>query len=449
MNDVSSRAGRRPEQGGHGPGAREGMTRRGMLKSAGALFAAVAADAAAGGQGIVPAGRSAPAPAQPGPVASLPDKASFAPQPGTYLDNGSRHPVLLGAKANVEGYLSSATVIAPSNGYRPDRSRVRAKFARLVNADADDIAFVPSTTSGEQAVLRGLGLPRAGAHVVTDTLHFFGSLPMYRELELHGVEVTWVRARDGRVHLEDMVRAIRNDTTLVAVSSVSTINGFQHDMKALCEAAHARGAVVYADVIHGAGSVPMDVKDWGVDFACCSAYKFLMADMGLGFMYARPEARKRLRRTEMGYFGLARMATHAYPLDPPGEHVVEHEWLDSASGAFAHGTTSNLVAAELDYSLDYLWQVGVDRIQAHSLSLTTHLKEELKRLGYQLLTPPGTTAPNVACTYPDARKVLRPKLAKAGVTLTLKQNQFRVTTSVFNDHHDIERLLETLGPAES
>ena len=59
-------------------------------------------------------------------------------------------------------------------------------------------------------------------------------------------------------------------------------NGFQHDLKAVCELAHAHGAYVYADIVQSAGAMPIDVRASGVDFCACSSFKWLMADFGLG-----------------------------------------------------------------------------------------------------------------------------------------------------------------------
>src|SRR5690606_6570299 len=169
-------------------------------------------------------------------------------------------------------------------------------FARLINADPDEVAFVKSTTTAEHLVLDGLGLFEGRPHIVTDTLHFFGSFPLYEGLAERGARVTWLRPRDNRIVLEDLARAITPETKLVALSLVSTFNGFHHDLARVCELAHARGALVYADIIHAAGCVPVDVKASGVDFAACASYKWLMGDFGLGFIYARREAWARLRR---------------------------------------------------------------------------------------------------------------------------------------------------------
>ncbi|WP_211107046.1 aminotransferase class V-fold PLP-dependent enzyme [Nitrospirillum amazonense] len=417
------------------------MTRRDVMLAAGTLTMAEVVPAAVGAQ-TAPA--VAPKPTLP---THFPDKASFFPHDLVYLDSGSQHPVSTGAKAAVDTYLSKRMLDPAAAHYDLPDDGVREKFARLVNADADDIAYVQSTTAGEQMVLRGLGLPKSGGHIITDTLHFFGSLPLYEEMQRHGVEVTWVEPKEGRILLSDLKQAIRKDTKLVALSLVSTINGFEHDLKAVCDLAHANGALVYADIIHAAGCVPVDLKGSGVDFAACASYKWLMGDFGLGFVYGAKAARAQLARTEYGYYGMSAFKPHIYPFDPPGGMIADYAYADTAEGTFAHGTHAHMVIAQLDHSLDYILGVGVPAIQAHAQDLIGRLKRELPKLGYSLMTPPEATTPLVTCAYENAREKLGPKLAAAKIKMTVSANRFRVTPSVFNDHTDIDRLLAALGHA--
>ncbi|TWB40688.1 selenocysteine lyase/cysteine desulfurase [Nitrospirillum viridazoti] len=411
------------------------------MLAAGTLTMAEVVPAAVGAQ-TAPTGASKPT-----LPTRFPDKASFFPHDLVYLDSGSQHPVSTGAKAAVDTYLSKRMLDPAAAHYDLPDDGVREKFARLVNADADDIAYVQSTTAGEQMVLRGLGLPKSGGHIVTDTLHFFGSLPLYEEMQRHGVEVTWVEPKDGRILLADLKQAIRKDTRLVALSLVSTINGFEHDLKAVCDLAHANGALVYADIIHAAGCVPVDLKGSGVDFAACASYKWLMGDFGLGFIYGTKAARAQLARTEYGYYGMSAFKPHIYPFDPPGEMIADYAYADTAEGTFAHGTHAHMVIAQLDHSLDYILGVGVAGIQAHAQDLIRRLKQELPKLGYSLMTPPEATTPLVTCAYENAREKLGAKLAAAKIKMTVSANRFRVTPSVFNDHTDIDRLLAALGHA--
>ncbi|MFP5436074.1 MAG: aminotransferase, partial [Alphaproteobacteria bacterium] len=129
---------------------------------------------------------------------TLPDKAGFAATPVAYLDSASTHPISLGARAAMDAYVATRTLDPAAVARKPvDRAGVIAKFARLVNADADEITWVQSTTMGEQAVLRALGFPGSKGRVVTDTLHFYAAFPLYLEMAKQGVDVAWVQARAG------------------------------------------------------------------------------------------------------------------------------------------------------------------------------------------------------------------------------------------------------------
>lgn len=377
----------------------------------------------------------------------LPDKASFAATPLAYLDNAATHPISLGARAAVEDYLATRALDPRAKAGRVAPADVIARFARLTNADPDEISWVQSTTTGEQMILRALGFPERGGRIVTDTLHFYASFPMYRELTKQGVDVQWVRARGNRVELEDLARAITPGTKLVCVSLASTVNGFHHDLKAVCDLAHAAGALVYADIIHAAGAIPVDLHGSGVDFAASATYKWLMGDFGLGFLYVRRDILPTLPRTNYGYNAFTMPQTHVYPLDPPGAEVVDYAVQPGTLGAFGLGSYSHAVLAQLDYSLDYIQRLGVPAIQAHARTLTDVLKEELPKRGYRLMTPLDAPTPIVSCVLANAKDQLADSLAKAKVRIALYANRFRVSPSVFNDMADVERLLAALPRA--
>ncbi|HKU07773.1 MAG TPA: aminotransferase class V-fold PLP-dependent enzyme [Bradyrhizobium sp.] len=340
---------------------------------------------------------------------------------------------------------------------RQDMASPLRKFAGLMNADADELTWVQSTTMGEQMVLRAMGFPGSGGRIVTDTLHFYASFPMYMEMARQGADVRWVKAREGRIAMEDMAKAITPGTKLVMLSLVSTYNGFTHDLKAVCGLAHAAGALVYADIIHAAGAIPVDLHASDVDFAACATYKWLMGDFGLGFLYVRRGVADLLPPTEYGYYGFAKPGappgiglsppdTHVYPLDPPGAWPVAYTKRGGAIGHFATGTYSHAVPAQLDYSLDYITGISVSAIQAHAQALISQLREELSRKGYRIITPPGARSPLLTCLLPNASTLLTEPLAKAQVRLSLHDNHFRVSPSVYNDQGDIERLIAVLPP---
>lgn len=395
---------------------------------------------------VVPAAVSA-AVSKERPELSLPDKAAFFASGLTYLDSGSQHPISLAGRRAADAYFSRRMLDPHAAAFKLDADGLRRKFATLINAQGDEIAFVQSTTAGEQLVLRSLGFPEDGGHIVTDTLHFFGSMPIYEELAKRGVEVTWIRDRQGRIEPAAYKKAMRPGTRLIALSHVSTYNGFEHDLKAICDLAHDNGTLVYADMVHAAGCIPVDVKAAGVDFAACATYKWLMGDFGLGFLYARADRLPMLKRPVAGYYGLSTFQTHVYPLDPAGTRVADYAFAPTAMGMFAQGTHSHTVIAQLHHSLDYIRSLGVADIQRHAQGLTDQLKAELPKRGYTLLTPREAKTPLVTFQQRDANTVLGPLLDAARVKITLSANRGRVSPSVFNDAADIDRLLSVLPRA--
>jgi selenocysteine lyase/cysteine desulfurase len=362
---------------------------------------------------------------------SLPDKGSFPTLKGTYLNSAATHPKLAGATAKGE----------------PSQRRIVENFARLINADPEEIAFVPSTQIGESFIASALGLPEKGAHVVSDYLHFVGSQMMYTDMKRRGVEVTWVRmTKDGRIPADEVDQAIvRGKTKLVAISSTSFVNGFQHDVKRICEMAHAKGAMVFADIIQAAGSTPVDVKDWGVDAACCATYKWLMSS-GTAFLYVRKTSQERMRPPFYHWAQFTTLpTTHMYPFDTPASEIVDsYAPKPGAAGMFSMAYEPNQATlAGLEYSLPYIMNIGVSKIQAHVQPLVSRIKAELAKRGYTLLTPMDARSPIVTVAFDKAER-LAPVFRAANVNVTTRWNHIRMSPSVFNAMDDVDRLLAAM-----
>lgn len=381
------------------------------------------------------------------PTSALPHKDAFFPFEGTYLNSASQHPLSRSARKAVETYMDYKQFSAPTDfSAGAVRERVVSNYAKLINADPDEICFVQSTTVGENLLLQALGIPDVGGRIVTDELHFVGSFPTYTELGKRGMDVVTVRAsEDGVIDLEKYEKAINAETKLVSVSLVSMLNGFQHDLKALCEIAHASGALVYADTVQAAGAVPIDVRDSGVDFTSAAGYKWLMGDMGLGFMSVRKDRQSMLRRPWYGHNQLASRQHFGFP-NPRGEGgITEYEYLDSALGYFAMGTQARAVAMQLDASLDYLLTVGVENIQAYRQPLVDYLQDELPSLGYAPITPRDAGSSIVSFRHRDNPETMVSRLRERNITITVSEHYCRIALSVFNDRNDVERLVRALA----
>ena len=386
----------------------------------------------------------------PAPTAGFPSSGDVdfpIPDGTTYLNNASWHPMSVPAMAAIQEYLERRVhhITEMPSGGQAVKDDVKARFAALINARPSEISFIQSTMVGENLVVSGLGLPASGGNVVTDALHFDGSMYLYGSLKARGLDVRTVKPRDWRIDIRDMEKVVDKNTKLIALSLVSYYNGFQHDLKAVCDLAHAHGAHVYADIIQAAGAVPIDVRASGVDFCACSSFKWLMGDFGLGFMYVRDGLLDRvIRRTQYGYEQTDDVIAHLLPADPPSREPYTWTVQHDTSAHFQVGTSAYSALGALQHSLKHIQEVGVANIQAHRQPLIDRLQREMPRLGFEPLTPAGTTSPIVSFAIKDPVRVAD-KLRKANVIVGDSLNRLRISPSVFNDQRDIDRLLETLA----
>ncbi|HKD80851.1 MAG TPA: aminotransferase class V-fold PLP-dependent enzyme [Candidatus Angelobacter sp.] len=376
---------------------------------------------------------------------SLPRKADFAiPEGETYINSAYVHPMPLTGREALRKYAESRSGPVLDTHY--DREHVKAEFAALINAKPAEISYVPNTSTGENLVVNGLGIVGTDSNVVTDALHFDGALLHLGELKRRsGLDLRIVMPRDWRIDLKDLERVIDKKTKLVEISLVAMTNGFQHDLKAVCDLAHSRGAYVYADIVQAAGNTPIDVRASGVDFAACATFKWLMGDFGLGFLYVKEELLGRvLGQTQFGYYQAADMQSHFLPGDNTASTPYTWKLYNDATGHFEVGTMGSGAEHILAETLPYIRKIGLEKIQAHRQPLLKKLREEMPRLGFAPLTPSESTSALISFTMKDRPNVVD-RLKKANVNVRVADDFLRVSPSVFNDMGDIERLLEALS----
>ncbi|MEX2260322.1 MAG: aminotransferase class V-fold PLP-dependent enzyme [Bryobacteraceae bacterium] len=346
-----------------------------------------------------------------------------------YLNSATEHPLPLPAARAMEAYVRAITYGPDGDRERFEsaviQQRVRDRFAALIHAKPSEVVFVPSTQIGENLVLDGLEIQASGGNVVTNDLHYGGSLLNYRKRREDGLDVRIVKSRDGRIDLRDVERVVDRKTRLIAVALVSNVNGFLEDAPALSRLAHAHGGYLYTDVIQAAGAVPIDVRAMGIDFLACSAYKWLMGGR-FGYLYVQENLQGSVMK---------------------GKHFGGRS-SQSGAGRYQVSTASHAGCACQDEALAYITRLGVDKIQGHNLVLHTRLRSEMPGLGFECLTPPGAPTPISTFRVPDGEKV-RTRLQKAGVIVTLRvspgDSQMRVSPSVFNNLSDIDRFLNALS----
>lgn len=346
-----------------------------------------------------------------------------------WLDSAYQHPMPVEAQASVRRYMIDKSAVNPLYPAQAVQEEVKESFARLVGAAPREIAYVSSATAGETLILAGLGLLEKG-RIVTDDLHFSGSLFMYQQLRSRGVDVHVVASRGGAVDLADVDRALKmRPTNLVAISWISALNGHRHDLPAVAALAHRHGAFVYADIIQGVGALPIDLPATGVDFAATSSYKWLMGEIGAGFLWA---AERTWPSVLPAAFGLRQLRARS----------LENGQPTAAGGIFETSTVSNIVLSALRVSLPYLEARKKNGTEGVRGPLLAHLREELRALG--LIPMSNETRTTLIALQLEDLGALSQNLRSRGIYVTCTEGRVRIAPSIFNTHDNIEQLCAVL-----
>jgi selenocysteine lyase/cysteine desulfurase len=338
-------------------------------------------------------------------------------------------------------------------GYRD----MKPMFARLINAKPEEIAFCAGTTVGENLIANGIDL--RGGNVVTNDLHYSASLANYlTRREKFGLDVRIVRHRDWHIDIADMEKAVDKNTKLISVSFVSSVNGHVEDLKKLSDLAHAHGAYLFADIIQGCGATPIDVKAMGVDFASCGMYKWLQGEHGFGFMYVKEDLQGTIvKGTQFSGHPDLNYEPWTNSPDPAQPEFISHP--REGIGQFECSTPAVINYAGQHESFRFIEELGLDNIRAHARELTARLQKELPPLGFTPITPNGAETGIRAFLHPNTEEV-RAKIERANeegrakisitgpnsaLTVGRGGNQVRFSVSVYNNHADVDKVLEVLS----
>jgi kynureninase len=195
-----------------------------------------------------------------------------------------------------------------------------------------------------------------------------------------GAEVVVVPSDDGiRVDTGRLCEAIDERTLIVPISHVLFRSSAVKDVPAIVARARAVGAMVLLDCYQSAGTLPFDVTQLGVDFACGGSVKWLCGGPGAAYLYVRPDRIRQLAPRATGWFGHERPFEFAMP----EQRYADGIW------RFMAGTPAVAALYQARAGAEMIAAIGVERIRQKSLRQTARVLELCDAAGYRVNTPRG------------------------------------------------------------
>jgi kynureninase len=356
-----------------------------------------------------------------------------------YLNNCSLTPMPRRARRALEEYASLWTEWGGRAWYShwmDELASLRAEFAAVLGADADEIALQPGVSTALVAVASAIDYSARDTVVVAD-IDFPTDGHVFLARERQGVTVKFVRSPDGiSVPLEAFEEAIDERTALVCTGHVFYASGAIQDVAALARIAHAKGALLLVDAYQSIGAFPFDVHDANVDFLAGGTLKWLMGGPGMGFLYVRRDLSPRLQPTALGWWSQA----------DPFAFDVRHLDLPPTARRFEYGTPSVPTAYAARAGLALLREVGIERVRASHRRLSQRLVDGALARGLRVRCPTAADRRTsiVTVAHPDPHAAVD-ALRERGIIVDSRPGVVRFSPHFFNTEAEIDAAIDAIA----
>ena len=321
--------------------------------------------------------------------------------------------------------------------------RARAAAARLIGADPDDVALIPSVSYGVATAGKALRPPVGSRVLVLEDDHSSPVLEWMERAPAQGFAVETVR-RPGNgdwtaALLEAVERPGAPPVALASVSSVHWSDGGALALEGVSRALRARGAALVVDATHAVGVVRTDVAALDPDFLVFPTYKWLLGPYGRAFLYVAKRRQGEgapLEQTAHGRRGIAADRAPPYLRD-----------LSFAPGArrFDMGERDHFVSLEMAaVGMEMMAGWGADAVAGRLRMLTDRMAEGLRGAAGVRIADARLRAPHLLCLeFPGGMpEGLAGRLAAEGVHVAPRLGRLRVSPHVYNDEEDADRFVE-------
>jgi len=354
-----------------------------------------------------------------------------------YFNHASTGPITTKVKERIEAFLTerSEEKIDDYYDFKDVADETKEMIGEMINCDADRIAFLDNTTNGIIWLAQGIDW-KAGDRIILNDVEFPANVYPFLQLKEKGVEVDFIKSKNGIVTAEEVINAIKPETKLISISFVQFLSGYKVDLEKIGKVCKELEIFFSVDAIQGLGAVRLDVKKFNIDFLASGTQKWLLGLQGLAFIYVRKELQDKMNSAPIGWLAV-RDAWDLLSFNLTTKETAER---------FQPGTLNNLGIYAFNSSMRLLNEFGFDQIEKQVISNTKYFIGELAKVGYEsplLSLPAENLSGIVSFKNKNAQKILD-HLSQKKIICSLREGYIRFAPHFYNTKQEINTVIDEM-----
>jgi selenocysteine lyase/cysteine desulfurase len=354
-----------------------------------------------------------------------------------YFNHASTGPISIKVKERVEAFLKerSEENIDDYYSFKDVADETKEMIGEMINCQGDRIAFLDNTTNGLIWLAQGIDW-KAGDRIILNDVEFPANIYPYLQLKGKGVEIDFIKSKNGIVTAEEVVESIKPQTKLISISFVQFLSGYKVDLEKIGKVCREKGIIFSVDAIQGLGAIKLDVENCNVDFLSSGTQKWLLGLQGLAFIYVRKELQEQLNSAPIGWLAV----NNAWDL------LNFDLTLKETAERFQPGTLNNLGIYAFNSSMKLFEEFGFDKIEKQVLNNSKYFINKLTKIGCEspLLSLPEEYLSGIVSFKSENAEKIFDLLSQKKIICSLREGYIRFAPHFYNTEGEIDKVVDEL-----
>ena len=314
------------------------------------------------------------------------------------------------------------------------KEKFKNLIGQMIRVPADNVALTSNTSMGLNWLAQGLEW-KPGDRILLNNYEFPSNVYPFMNLQRQGVEIDFVKHRNGCIEIEDIIEKITPQTCLLSISYVEFLNGYKNDLKRIGEICREHNIIFCVDGIQGIGVMDINAQECGIDFLSCGGHKWLMWPMGTAFFYLSPRIFDQVSPMAVGWLSV----------EDPWDVFSYEAKLQKTAQRFEPGVFNVTGIIGANAAMEVFLEIGIPNIENRILDTTDYLIERLQEQGLFLHTSLDREHRSGIVTFQHKQADdLMEHLTKNNIFVSLRDGVVRIAPHFYNTKAEVDLLMDEI-----